>query len=154
MHLRTGARILLKMQAKFGRFPASKWGPKWHPKSLKNRPRRPRPAQKPPGALQGPILASFWTPRGVIFEPSRRPVRRLRAPRHTIERTVRNHWSKGLSRPLQARCAQGRWLSGRFGGASPTGDPATEPCQAQAWPLSEARSSTRKQVSRKAQRLP
>ena len=54
MPLRTGARILLKMQAKFGRFPASKWGPKWHPKSLKNRPRRPRPAQERPRAAGRP----------------------------------------------------------------------------------------------------
>ena len=35
--------------------------------------------------------------------------------------------SKGLSRPLRARCAKLCRLSGRFGGASPTGDPATEP---------------------------
>ena len=78
----------------------------------------------------GAISEPFWPfgpPPEVFCEPSRRPVRRLRAPRHTIESTVRNHSPKDLSRPLHARSAPGRWLGGRFGGASPTGDPAIEP---------------------------
>ena len=58
------------------------------------------------GALREPILASSWGPRGLIFELSRRPFRRSRAVHHTNENTVRNHWSKGLSRPLRARCAE------------------------------------------------
>ena len=47
------------------------------------------------------------------------------------ENAVRNHLSKGPSRQLRDRSAQGPWLSGRFGCASTTGDPATEPGKAQ-----------------------
>ncbi len=43
------------------------------------------------------------------------------------ENAVRNHFSNGPSRQLRDRSAQGPWLSGRFGCASTTGDPATEP---------------------------
>ena len=51
----------------------------------------------------------------------------LPAAKTSHENAVPNHSSKAPSRPLRARSAQGRWLGGRFGGASPTGDPATEP---------------------------
>ena len=80
----------------------------------------------PPGGILELFRSHFGLldpPPEVFCEPSRRPVRRLRAPRHTIENTVRNHSPKDLSRPLHARSAPGRWLGGRFGGASPTGDP-------------------------------
>ena len=48
----------------------------------------------------------------------------------TAKSAVRNHSSKSPSGPLQARCAKVLRLSGRFWGASPTGDPATEPSRA------------------------
>ena len=50
------------------------------------------------------------------------------------ENAVRNHLSKGPSRQLRDRSAQGPWLSGRFGCASTTGDPATEPVRLQRGP--------------------
>ena len=92
-------------------------GSKRRPERAKRRPRPPRSAPgedprgpKPPRCLQGalrePILASSWAPRGFIFEPSRRPCRASRTVYHTHESTVRNHWSKGLSRPLRSRCAE------------------------------------------------
>ena len=92
-------------------------GSKSRPERAKRRPRPPRSAPgehprgpKPPrrlqGALREPILASSWGPRGLIFELSRRPFRASRAVRSTDESTGRNHWSKGLSRPLRARCAE------------------------------------------------
>ena len=92
-------------------------GSKSRPERAKRRPRPPRSAPgedprgpKPPrrlqGALREPILASSWSPQGLIFELSRRPFRASRAVRSTDESTGRNHWSKGLSRPLRARCAE------------------------------------------------
>ena len=54
------------------------------------------------------------------------------------ENAVRNHLSKGPSRQLQDRSSQGPWLSGRFGCASTTGDPATEPLRLKRGPWSEA----------------
>ena len=92
-------------------------GSKRRPERAKRRPRPPRTAPgehprgpKPPRRLQGAlwelILASSWGSRGLIFEPSRRPFRASRAVRSTDESTGRNHWSKGLSRPLRARCAE------------------------------------------------
>ena len=45
--------LLVALGAFQGRFWTSK-GPKWHPKSLKNRPRRPRPAQERPRAAGRP----------------------------------------------------------------------------------------------------
>ena len=69
-------------------------------------PKGPQAAQTLQGALRQPILASSWSPRGLIFERSRRPFRPSRAVRSTDESTGRNHWSKGLSRPLRARCAE------------------------------------------------
>ena len=67
-------------------------GAKSLPERAKRRPRPPRSAPgedprspKPPSRLQGalrePILASYWGPRGLIFEPSRRPFRASRAVR-------------------------------------------------------------------------
>ena len=85
-------------------------GPRSGPRAPKTAPRAaqsaPRGAQEHPGALREPILASSWAPRGLIFEPSRRPCRASRTVYHTHESTVRNHWSKGLSRPLRARCTE------------------------------------------------
>ena len=92
-------------------------GSKSRPERAKRRPRPPRSAPgedprspKPPrrlqGALREPILASSWGPRGLIFVISRRPFRASRAVRSTDESTGRNHWSKGLSRPLRARCTE------------------------------------------------
>ena len=79
------------------------------PKGLQGSPRRP------PGSHFGLILG----PRKLIFEPFKRPFRSLRAPHHTIENTVRNHFPKDPLRPLRDRCAQHRRLSGRFGAAGP-----------------------------------
>ena len=80
------------------------------PKTTQDRPRRgpkgPKPPRRLQGALREPMLASSWGPRGLIFELSRRPFRASRAVRSTDESTGRNHWSKGLSRPLRARCAE------------------------------------------------
>ncbi len=87
------------------------------PERAKRRPRPPRTAPgehpkgpKPPRRLQGafrePILAASWGPQGLLVEPSRRSFRGSRAVRSTDENTVRNHWSKCLSRPLRARCAE------------------------------------------------
>ena len=67
-----------------------------HQKGPKRDPGRPRSAKKPPGTPPGPILASFWGARGLIFKHSRRPFRSSRALRQTIENTLRNYWSKGL----------------------------------------------------------
>ena len=100
--------------------------PKGLPKGTQNRskfalcaPGPPRglqgPSRRPPGSHFGLILG----PRELIFEPFKRPFRSLRAPHHTIENTVRNHFSKEPLRPLRDRCAQHRWLSGRFGAAGP-----------------------------------
>ena len=83
-------------------------GSRSRPERAKRRPRPPRSAPgedprgpKPPRRLQGalpePVLASSWAPRGLIFEPSRRPCRASRTVYHTHESTVRNHWSKALS---------------------------------------------------------
>ena len=44
-------------------------------------PRGPKPPRRLQGALREPILASSWGPRGLIFEPSRRPFRASRAAR-------------------------------------------------------------------------
>ena len=69
--LQIGARLWDKFQLQLCRFGT----PKSHPKSLKNQPRSPRPAQRPPGSgwepfgkHVGPILASCWAPRGLTFE--------------------------------------------------------------------------------------
>ena len=61
-------------------------GSKNRPERAKRRPRPPRTAPgEPPRRLQGGlrehILASSWGPRGLIFEPSRRPFRASRAVR-------------------------------------------------------------------------
>ena len=50
-------------------------------------------------------LHGFSHHASIIVEPSRRPCRGSRAARYTDENTVRNHWSKGLSRQLRDRCA-------------------------------------------------
>jgi hypothetical protein len=50
-------------------------------------------------------LQGFSHRASIIVEPSRRPCRGSRAARYTDENTVRNHWSKGLSRQLRDRCA-------------------------------------------------
>ena len=86
-------------------------GSKRRSERAKRRPRPPRtrgpkPCRRLQGALREVILASSWGPRGFIFELSRRPFRASRAVRSTDESTGRNHWSKGLSRPLRARCAE------------------------------------------------
>ena len=69
-------------------------------------PRGPKPSRRLQGALREVILASSWGPRGLIFEFSRRFFGASRAVRSTDESIGRNHWSKGLSRPLRARCAE------------------------------------------------
>ena len=96
---------------------------KRHPKSLKIRPPRPRAAQRPPGtppeASTGSHFGLILGTREAILEPFKRPFRSLRAPHHTIENTVRNHFPKDPLRPLRDRCAQHRRLSGRFGAAGP-----------------------------------
>ena len=51
-------------------------------------------------------LPGFSHRASIIVEPSRRPCRASRAVRSTDESTGRNHWSKCLSRPLRARCAE------------------------------------------------
>ena len=76
------------------------------PRGTRRGPRGPKPPRRLQGALREPILASSAGPWGLIFEPSRRPFRASRAVRSTDENTGRNHWSKGLSRPLRARCAE------------------------------------------------
>ena len=50
-------------------------------------------------------LPGFSHRASIIVEPSRRPCRGSRAARYTDENTVRNHWSKSLSRQLRDRCA-------------------------------------------------
>ena len=50
-------------------------------------------------------LHGFSLRARIIVKPSRRPCRGSRAARYTDENTVRNHWSKGLSRQLRDRCA-------------------------------------------------
>ena len=79
--------------------------------------RRPKASRDPPELTQGVILGS----REFVFKFFKRPFRSLRAPHHTIESTVRHHFSKDPLRPLRGRCAQHRWLSGRFGAAGPLG---------------------------------
>ena len=75
MSLQIGARILIKFQLDFDDFGA----PKWHPKSLKNQPQSPGPAQGSPRARPeasrepfgrhfGLILASIRSLRGLMFE--------------------------------------------------------------------------------------
>ena len=97
-------------------------GPRSGPRAPKTAPRAarsaPRGAQDHPGPPQestqraaqtNPSGAHFGLilgPLGIIFEPSRRPFRTSRAVRSTDESTGRNHWSKGLSRPLRARCTE------------------------------------------------
>ena len=86
------------------------------PSAPQGRPKASRdPPRRPPGNHFGLILKS----RKLIFEPFKRPFRSLRAPHHTIENTVRNHFPKDPLRPLRDRCAQHRRLSGRFGAAGP-----------------------------------
>ena len=91
------------------------WVPKGLPKATQNRSKFALRAPGPPGSHFGIILG----PRELIFEPFKRPFRSLRAPHHTIENTVRNHFPKDPLRPLRDRCAQHRRLSGRFGAAGP-----------------------------------
>ena len=69
--------------------------------------------------LQRAILASFWAPGSSFSSLSSVLFRSLRAPHHTIENTVRNHFPKDPLRPLRDRCAQHLRLSGRFGAAGP-----------------------------------
>ena len=90
--------------------------PKARPRAPKSRPRRPR--SRPSAA------------------------RKSRKKR----RHGQTYWSKGLSKPLDARSTKPHRLSGRFGGAAPL-DPATEPLRLNKGPWSEARERDRsKQV--------
>ena len=100
--------------------------PKGPPKGTQNRSKFALRAPGPPKGLQGPPrrppgshFGLILGPRKLIFEPFKRPFRSLRAPHHTIENTVRNHFPKDPLRPLRDRCAQHRRLSGRFGAAGP-----------------------------------
>ena len=107
--------------------------PKGLPKGTQNRSKFALRAPGPPKGLQGPPrrppgsrFGLILGPRELIFEPFKHPFRSLRAPHHTIENTVRNHFPKDPLRPLRDRCAQHRRLSGRFGAAGPL----------EIWPLS------------------
>ena len=111
--------ILTPILILFGSQKASQKAPKINQNSPSAPQGRPKASRDPPGGLQGIILASVWGPRELIFEPFKRPFRSLRAPHHTIENTVRNHFPKDPLRPLRDRCAQHRRLSGRFGAAGP-----------------------------------
>ena len=100
--------------------------PKGLPKGTQNRSKFALRAPGPPKGLQGlprrppgSHVDFILGPRELIFEPFKRPFRSLRAPHHTIENTVRNHFPKDPLRPLRDRCAQHRRLSGRFGAAGP-----------------------------------
>ena len=100
--------------------------PKGLPKDTQNRskftlcvPGPPKGLQGPPRRPPGSHFDLILVPREFIFEPFKRPFRSLRAPHHTIENTVRNHFPKDPLRPLRDRCAQHRRLSGRFGAAGP-----------------------------------
>ena len=110
MTFKTGAGFSIKFRLHVGQFWEPKWVPKWTPKSLKNRLRRPRAAQRPPGSHLGAILEPFGTHFGPIFHQAvENTVRNhwSKGLSKTVENTVRNHSSKGLSKPLQARDAEG-----------------------------------------------
>ena len=108
--------------------------PTWPPKGRQEASKDPFGAQLGPfsGPLWGQIQANF-TRLGANFGPTSHTGKANHGRDHDSKKACRYHWSKGLSTPLQARSAQGPWLSGRFWGRSPTGDPATEPLRAQLW---------------------
>ena len=97
----------------------------------------PKSAQEPPGGPKRPQEAPPRGPRRPEFETLRGP--------QAHEKAVRKYWSKGLSKPLYARTTNDPWLSGRYWGRSPTGDPATEPFRLNK-PWSEANDEASKQV--------
>ena len=118
--------ILAPILSFFGSQKASQKAPKIAQNSPSAPQGRPKASRDSPGGRQGAILASFWAPGSSFSSLSSVLFRSLRAPHHTIENTVRNHFPKDPLRPLRDRCAQHRKLSGRFGAAGPL-DPATEP---------------------------
>ena len=121
-----GSEALLDFRFNFSTDFKHFWVPKGLPKGTQNRSKIALRAPGPPKGLQGsprrPPGSHFCLilgPRELIFEPFKRPFRSLRAPHHTIENTVRNHFPKDPLRPLRDRCAKHRRLSGRFGAAGP-----------------------------------
>ena len=102
--------------------------PKGTPKGTKNHSQNTLRAPGSPKALQGPSRRPPGSHFGFIMgRPGAHSCsslssvlfRSLRAPHHTIENTVRNHFPKDVLRPLRDRCAKHRRLSGRFGAAGP-----------------------------------
>ena len=89
------------------------------PNGTQNRSKNDLGAQGPPKSAQEPPGGPKRPPRRPEFEALRGP--------QAHEKAVRKYWSKGLSKPLYARTTNDPWLSGRYWGRSPTGDPATEP---------------------------
>ena len=117
-----GTRQEAKIGLRFalGAFQGRFWIPKGGPNDTQNRSKINLGAQGPPKSAQEP-------PGGPKRPPPRRPeFEALRGPQ-AHEKAVRKYWSKGLSKPLYARTTNDPWLSGRYWGRSPTGDPATEP---------------------------
>ena len=101
-----------------------------HPKSLKNRSRRPRAAQRPPGTPPEASREPFWPhfgPPGAHFRAFQASFSKLaRAPPHDRKRC-----SKSLPKGSFATAAgqmrktpKAQWP---VWGRRPTGDPATEP---------------------------
>ena len=134
--------------------------PKSLPKGTPNRSKITLGAPGPPKGLQGPPrrppgihFGLILNPRELIFEPFKRPFRSLRAPHHTIENTVRNHFPKDPLRPLRDRCAQHRRLSGRFGAAGPL-EIRPLSLQAHLRPSEASRKHCDKHSFGEAQRLP
>ena len=93
--------------------------PNGTPNGTQNRSKNDLGAQGPPKSAQEPPGGPKRPPRRPEFEALRGP--------QAHEKAVRKYWSKGLSKPLYARKTNDPWLSGRYWGRSPTGDPATEP---------------------------
>ena len=132
--------LLVALGAFQGRF----WTPKGDPNGTQNRSKIDLGAQGPPKSAQEPPGGPKRPPREAQKDPPRRPeFEALRGPQ-AHEKAIRKYWSKGLSKPLYARSTNDPWLSGRYWGRSPTGDPATEPFRLNKGPWSEARERARK----------
>ena len=132
------------LRVALGAFQGRFWTPKWDPNGAQNRSKIDLGAQGPPKSAQEP-------PGGPTRPPRRPEFEALRGPQ-AHEKAVRKYWSKGLSKPLYARTTNDPWLSGRYWGRSPTGDPATEPLRLNKGPWSEARGRDRNKFDENPQR--
>ena len=98
----------------FGAKMDAKMDPKIALKSTSAPQGRPEASGEPFGSHFGAILDQCWAHFGLFLELSG-----VQAFHKTVENTVRNHSSKGLSKPLQARGAEGHGSVAGLGAPAP-----------------------------------